>query len=275
MFILQKIILLFSVLILLLPTLCTTKQITSLYDIMKDRPDITYKKIHEQIPFHYKALPISPYNPNHQITQGIFAETFVATIPHGIICSDFGWIITDNKIVKEFITQLVPLNVQFEGLAERKLDNKPVQHLSGKIAVITTTLHPIYGHWFNDIVGRLILLQESEIEYDWLYAPKYAQFMKETYKIYGIPLEKIIDPTENLHYIQADQIIVPSMTMRRLPCHTDQVYDVYPATYYWPQWIINDIRLRFLPYTEEIIKQKKFSKKIFIGRGNATVRRSY
>lgn len=249
-------------------------QFISLHACMQSRPDIGYVKCHDALPFHYKKLPITPYPSKLQPTDGQFAETFVVTIPGGIVCSDLGWINVDGTFIKDFLLQLQPFSEQRRVFLSRKIDEKPIVQIGGRVAVITTKMHDVFGHWFNDIVGRLIILQKSDIEYDWLYAPKYASYMKQTYELYGVPLEKIIDSVENQH-IQAEMLIVPSVSMRRISCKSDPVYDIYPTTYYWPNWITQSVRSKFLPIAQNISKLKKhnFSKKVFISRKDAIVRK--
>lgn len=249
-------------------------QFISLHECMKSRPDIGYVKCHDALPFHYKKLPITPYPSKLQPTDGQFAETFVVTIPGGTVCSDFGFISVDNKIITNFLLQFFPSRDQIALFCNKKTYAKMIVKAPGKVAVIANPLDDIFGHWFNVTVGRLIILQESGIAYDWLYAPINDSYMIETYKLYGIPLEKIIDSKQNQH-IQADELIVPSHTMHRISCATDPVYDNYITTLYWPHWIVQNVRSKFLPIAQHISKLKKydFARKIFISRKDASVRK--
>lgn len=244
----------------------------SLRDVMQLRTDITYTKHHDPLRFCYKKLPILMHDNKAQSIEGILSETFVVIIPNGIVYSDFGMIKIDNDIIKEFFNQLVPFGAQVNDFLAKKIDLNNIKKVSGRVAVITTSLHKVYAHWFNDVLPRLIILQESGVEYDWLFAPKYAPYMKETYELYGIPLEKIIECTGNDQCIQADELIVPSMAIRRDPCATDPVYDWYTSTAYWPYWLTNNVRSKFLPAVKNIEKNYNFSKKVFISRKDGLTR---
>ncbi|MCX5923345.1 MAG: glycosyltransferase family 61 protein [Candidatus Dependentiae bacterium] len=244
----------------------------SLHDVMLSRKDISYIKHHDPLKFCYEKLSVSTSTNEAQPIEGILSETFVVTIPKGIVCSDFGMIKIDNHIVKDFFNQLVPFGAQVNDFLAKKTDLNKVTKISGRVAVITTSLHKVFSHWFNDVLPRLIILQESGIEYDWLFAPKYAPYMKETYELYGIPLEKIIECTGEDQCIQADELIVPSMAIRRDVCATDPVYDWYPATAYWPYWMTDNIRSKFLPEVKNIETNYNFSKKVFISRKDGFTR---
>lgn len=243
-----------------------------LHEIMQRRPDISYLKCHDAMAYNYKRLPVSPLPVSQQPHQGMFNETFVVTIPNGQVLSDWGMIKVDNNLVLDFFPQNAPVSFLLNGFFDKKIDNSDIIKVSGRVAVISHTFHMIFGHWFNEIVGRLIILQQSGIEYDWLYAPKYAPYMKTTYELYNIDLDKIIDPLDGMIAIQADELIVPSLTMRRVPCATDPVLDVWPTTDFWPTWITDDVRSKYLPIVQEHMHEYNFSKKIFISRQDASGR---
>ena len=76
----------------------------SIHSIMKKHPEITYTKIHDAKPFYYKPFPLSQF-PERQPHQGIFAETFIATIPNGQVYLSNGWIKIENDIVLECMVE--------------------------------------------------------------------------------------------------------------------------------------------------------------------------
>jgi len=236
---------------------------------MQIRPDIAYIKCRDAMPYNYQKLSVSPFPTTQQPVAGIFNETFVVTIPQGTVLSDWGLIKVDNMLVADLFSQLFPISFLLDGFLAKNIEEKNITKISGRVAVIAHSFHGIFGHWFNEIVGRLIILQESGVEYDWLYAPKYAPYMKATYELYNIPLDKIIDPTEGIVGIQADELIVPSLTMRLLPCLTDPVNDGWPTTDFWPKWITGNVRAHYLPLVQARINDYNFSLKVFISRKDA------
>ncbi|MBI2353075.1 glycosyltransferase family 61 protein [Candidatus Dependentiae bacterium] len=254
--------------------LCSDQVIefVSLQNIMKKRHDIHYYKCHDALNFSYKRLSITPFPVSYQPIEGKFAETFVVTIPHATICSELGWINVDGVFIKDFLLPFTPKAIQKKLYIEREINKKKIKKVSGRVAVLAGSLDGIFGHWFNVTFGRFLILQHSGVSYDWIYAPKYADYMKQTYKLYGISLDKIIDSRE-YQYIQADELVVPSITMQRIPCATDPVYDAYATTCYWPYWITQNIRETFLPVIQNMLPDDRFAKKIFISRKDAFVRK--
>lgn len=247
--------------------------IVSIYDMMKNNPSITYAKCHDAMSFDYKPFPLSVY-PEYQPSKGLFAETFVATIPHGAVCSSLGFVVSDNAIVKELLSQTFSIGRYQELLEKINVTDRIPKKMTGRVAVLTRVSTDIYGHWLVDVLGRLEFLRMHNIAYDWLYVPFNCRYMHETLTLLGVDPSKIIQPYNDNFYIQADELIVPSLTIRRIPAPGEVAFSpVHPCTFYCADWNINFLRTTFLPYVNVLLAHRTLPEKVFISRKDASSRR--
>lgn len=245
--------------------------ITPLETVLQQHPDIAYITCQKAQPFHYEPFPLSVW-PELQPYKGLFAETFILKIPNGQVCSHNGWIKVDDAIISELLPQNYDLNTVIERLTNSPFKN--LKKISGRVAVITRIDAFCYGHWIQDILGRLVLLEQQGIEYDWLYVPSYHKFQKETLELWGIDPAKLIEPFDD-YYIEADELIVPSYTARRAPEEHIPFKEHVDLVCYFTPWCIEYIRNKFIPLAQELEKKYNYilPKKIFISRKGAKVRR--
>jgi len=237
--------------------------------LLKKNSHITYTKFHDPIPFEFAPLSISVF-PNMQPNKGTLAESFILTIPHGRVCSKYGWVIADEKyMIRELFMQNYQFYLNVSLVNETPFEN--LRKVPGRVAVLTRRDVECYAHWIRDILGRLAMLELANIEFDWLYVPTDAPFMKETLSLWGIDPVKIIQPIDDFHYIEADELIVPSIT-RRIPTDSKTFQSTSTLASYWTPWIIEHIRNKFLPLAQQKIDKNKFSKKVFISRKDSTHR---
>lgn len=244
--------------------------IASIYDLIKTDTTITLEGCHDAISFNFTPFPLSVY-PDRQLPTGVLQKDFVARIPQGRVCSKLGFVLTSqNTLIKELLPQTFPMERHIKNLEETAFVG--LQKISGRVAVITRNNTDCYFHWLQDILGRLAILQIQNVEYDWLYVPIHKPFMKETLELFGVDMSKVIQPNE-FHYIQADELIVPSLLV--FPEQTEeQARKAYPTmAAYCPPWYIDFIRNKFLPLAQALHSDTLFSKKIFISRKDAGVRR--
>jgi len=251
----------------------STLPIVSIYEMMQNNQDIGYVKCHDAMSFDYKPFPLAVY-PEYQPNKGMFAETFIATIPHGAVCSSLGFVVSDNKIVKELLSQTFALERYQDLLKKINIADRVPKKIKGKVAVLTRVSTDIYGHWLVDVLGRLEFLRMHDIAYDWLYVPFNCRYMHETLTLLGVDPSKIIQPFNDNFYIQADELIVPSLTIRRIPALEEVSFSpTHPCTFYCADWNINFLRTTFLPYAAVLLAHRTFPEKIFISRKDATSRR--
>ena len=242
--------------------------IKSIHAIMKNHPEIMYTKIHDAEPFNYKPFPLSEF-PERQPHEGMFAETFIATIPNGQAYSEKGWIKIDNNIVLECMVE----TQYFEQLECLKFFNSTTpKKVAGTVAVITGMWGKTYFHWMRTVIGRLAMLQEQNIKYDLIYVPKNKRFMIDTLILLGVDPQKIIEPCNEHEYIQADTLIVPSYTSRRIIQNNKLFTPDIGLASHFRNWTIKYFQDKFIPSLSQ--STYNFSKKVFISRSDSIVRKT-
>ncbi|MBF2079113.1 MAG: DUF563 domain-containing protein [Synechococcales cyanobacterium T60_A2020_003] len=135
-------------------------------------------------------------------------------------------------------------------------DLAPVRSLSGTVVVLAGLLNNVYFHWMLDVLPRLELLEQAQIDWsavDHIVLPRSLSFQRETIDRLGIPQEKCIDPVEISH-LQADRLIVPS----------------FPGAIAWfPRWACDFLRQHFL---SEASQGEIPSRRLYITRGSTAPR---
>lgn len=205
----------------------------SVQELLQKRPDVTYIKCQDAQPFEYKPFPISRF-PELQPHKGLLAETFILKIPNGQVYSSTGYIKSNNDIITDFFPHNESL--QYSKNECRKWPAGSPQKIKGKVVVLTTLYNNTYFHWIHDVLPRLNLIDQNHIEYDWIYAPYNQPFMKESLSFWGIDSSKIIQPLLNNVYIEADELIVPSLVSVRTPEENDFVLTWVPLDMYAQIW---------------------------------------
>ncbi|MBI2352877.1 glycosyltransferase family 61 protein [Candidatus Dependentiae bacterium] len=263
------------VFLLFFPIYSFSAEITlvSLNELMNFSKDIEYIKCHEKEFFQYKKFPLSVY-PEYQPNTGLFAETFVIKIPGGSVCSHFGFVLVDNKVIRELLSQNFSIDRYWSLLKKIDIGHRVPKRIFGRVAVLTRIGTDVYGHWLVDVLGRLEILRKQNIEYDWLYVPYDQPYMRETLALLGVDFSKVITPYDDNFYIQADELIVPSLTIRRIKASNELHFCPYhPCTFYCAAWNIFFLRNSFLPRAKELLFEKPFPKKVFISRKDASTRK--
>ena len=244
--------------------------VVSIYDLLQKYPSIQFMKCHDAQPFQYKPFPISAF-PKYQPSQGIFCETFIAIIPKGEVFSKNGYVKTGHNIMAEtwyenqYAWQLNKLKNETP-----VLKNSP-HKFTGRVAVITQTSEWCYFIWMTQVLERLRMIEESGLTYDWIYVTCNKPFMKETLKLFNIDPAKIIDP-EKYGYIQADELLVPSLPTRKTLNNNKLFCDDLNLASFCSNEIIHHLQQIFLPLTQNV-DTSDFSKKIFISRKDSANRR--
>lgn len=250
-------------------------QVATLYDLMQACPEISYRLVHKAQLFSYPQLPVANYAWLHP-SSGMFAQDFVLMIPQGKVCSAYGYVLINNHFVKELIPQNYPASMYEKGLENlaQKIMNKVPKKVSGRVVVLGRFDFDCYGHWLGELLPRLALLKELGVEYDLLYVPYHKKYIQESLALLGIDSKKIIQPYDEHFYIQAEELIVPSLTARRIPRQKEKEFCKYSVgTMYCPMWVVNFLRNAFLPLVDQQIDVSQFNKKVFISRKDAGQRR--
>ena len=143
-------------------------------------------------------------------------------------------------------------------LIKRTLKLPSVSRLPGKIAVVTTSGANNFHHWNYDCIPRLHLLRVAGLlnEIDlFVISYKGLPFQKESLRLLGIPVEKIINPyRQAVKLFQADILFVPS-----LPSNLGTV----------SPWVVDFLRSLYNPSNEKRI----LFKRIYLSRKNVTSRK--
>ncbi len=231
-------------------------KIIPLQEILQNNPQISYRKIIDKIYFDYPEFLIAPKFPH----KGYFHELFILSIPNGKVQGECGHVFIDEKLSDEMAR-----GDRFECLnGIPKIENNKIQKVSGRVAVIaqhgSNKNTANYYHWVCEVLGRLALLEIAGVEYDSLYVGMPKKFMKETLRLWGVEFEKIIEPTDEQFFIQADELIVPSMVINTSCGHAHAGNFQHPVT-------LKYVREKLLAGAKkENIDYSKFSKRIFISR---------
>lgn len=241
-------------------------KLTSLQEILKNNPQISYQKIHNEEHFEYQAFP---FTDNKTINKEFFAETFVLKIPHAEVCSKLGLVKVGEAIIDEVYPKYGHVKNHTDYIQKIFKDAKRLKKVAGRVAVITRHGVDTYFHWLVDVLSRFALLELSGQEYDWLYVPYNHPYIKDSLSLFGVDPKKIIEPKGDNYYIQADELIVPSLTSVRplanknSGTHCDFVQ----------QWILLYLKEKFLNSIDFKKNNFKFCSKVFISRKNARRRK--
>lgn len=229
--------------------------VISLKNLKKIDPSIHYTIIHQPTKLQFKRFSLAS-SKSSTWEAPILPQTFVLHIPKGRIFSDCGYVMIKGKyLVSELLWPWSPYK---KGKKSLTLKNAAqLQHVPGKLVVLTQEGHRNYYHWMLEILPKLALLKNIG-SYDWICLPRMnLPFQKQTLVMMGVDLNKVIeaDPTT---YLEADEVIVPSFVSRS--CYT-------------PHWVTDYLRKSFMPIDRQEITQKKFGDKIFISRQKASYRK--
>jgi hypothetical protein len=236
-------------------------QVAPLKKVLADNPTIQYIPCYDETYFEYDSFPLSINQNNHPNT-GSINPLFILKIPQATSQSLWGDVLIKGNI---YIQEMIWKNNL--GILEniQKHDKKDIIPIPGSVAVITQFAFYNYFHWLTEVLTRLALLEIQGIEYDWLYVPLENNYMKSSLKLWGIDENKIISPDQN-SIITADEIILPSRTANV------SFGNAFNAAYVHPE-LLKYVRNKLLAATLEMYNYLEFSKKIFISRKDAPIRK--
>lgn len=247
--------------------LTSSLQIKSIYDIVKDRSDIEYVKCYQAQEFEFKPFPLNIFA-ERRPNSGSFSEIFIATIPSGQVFSTNGFVKTDNVLIAESIYQ-DHLDFMYLNAFANAIINTNTK-IKGTVAVIASGGDSCYGHWIADVLAKYIILQESGIEYDYIYVQYSKNFMKQYLLLLGLDESKIIEPKGVFDEIEATKLVFISYPARRELKNKDLYSKVRFFAFYYRDFVISFLRNKLLPMASDC--NCNFSKKIFISRNDASFR---
>ncbi|MFA5999177.1 MAG: glycosyltransferase family 61 protein [Candidatus Babeliales bacterium] len=234
--------------------------VVPLQELLQLDPTIQYQKCFDELPFNHEPFPLS-INPASHPNQGSFKETFILTIPNGRVQGEYGFVVTNDHFIKEMMWKDIE---QHLNLVQQIPDDQVIR-VSGRVAVIAQLAYFNYWHWTTEVLCRLALLELAGVEYDYLYVPQSAHFMKETLALWGIPTEKIINPTHGAFCIQADELIIPSLV-------SNVSFGCVLFSCYAQPHLLKYVKEKLLAAAQKIEPTLDLHKKVFISRKDATQR---
>ena len=186
-------------------------------------------------------------------------QTFVASIPRGLVLGD-GLVITpDHQLLED-------VSVDFRGPEETKLQNisrdwslEPIKNFDGTVAVLATAGAGIYYHWLFQLLPRLDLIRRAGIDLAridyFLFNPIVAPFQRESLELLEIDESKILQSSA-VHYLRARNLVVPSVPL-------------------WggcfAPWMCEFLRRTFLSRSGQ--PMRSFARRLYVSRGQAKYRR--
>jgi len=237
-----------------------TLYITPLDTFIKLHPEAIYKKCFDKTPFNFEPFPLSIGHQNHP-NKGYFHETFILKIPNAQIESHVGFIVYKEQVIKELIWKDKIHNLNILG----KVSATNMIPIHAKIAVISQPTYHNYWHWLTEVLCRLALLEMHNIEYDFLFVNQEYQFMKDTLELWGINPTKIISLDNDSFYIQADEVIIPSLV-------SNVNFGFVPFSCYTQPHLLQYVKEKLLTTALGQAPTSKMHKKIFISRKDSHIR---
>ena len=190
---------------------------------------------------------------------------YVAIFEQGKVYSECGFILVGEPDASLLIEELSVArrcdtdwaNHRFMAVFKHQVFH-PVKKIAGSVAVLTTTAASNnYYHFLLEALPRVELLRRAGITPDWYYIASKCDYQQEILQTLGIPLEKVIQPS-NSTALQAEKLIVPAP---RFHCAMD--------------WGVNDFAGRGLDFLAAAFTAgvpNDGRKRLYIRRGNARTR---
>lgn len=241
-------------LIVLSHNVCIPLGLISMQDLVSQNKAI-YQKVQDEMPFNFTRPPLS-LGDDIQPYIGAWQETFILTIPHGRVHSPNGWVTIDNCCVRELFWRHEPAYIRYVP----QVSESQLCKVRGRVVVLAQLAYANYYHYMYEILGRLAMIESQGIEYDWLYIPCDKPFMKELLQMWGVDMAKVIQPSGNTYYIEADELIVPSIIINTTFAHEPDF-----GGYLRPD-VVEIIRNRFMSFADQQKSSATYAKKIFISR---------
>ncbi|MCX5923340.1 MAG: glycosyltransferase family 61 protein [Candidatus Dependentiae bacterium] len=239
---------------------CWWFDILPIKQIIQENPSIKYTKCFDPVDFNYAEFPLS-LNQSWHPNKGRFDETFVITIPNGTLQSKNGFTVINNHFIDEMIWKKFMHNLQLV----KQYNYKP-QYFAKRVAVITQPAYGNYFHWLTEVLCRLALLEISGEPYDYIYTPQDRAYIKGSLDLWGIPQEKILTPSNDDTYLQAKEIIIPSLVSN------SSLNSIYFSCYVQPH-LIKYVINKLLAAAKEFPSEHEKSKRIFISRKDSPQRK--
>lgn len=189
---------------------------------------------------------------------------WVLNLPDGTVINEGGILTKKGYILKD--TQTAWNHQDQHGLTRknRDLNSENPMHFDGRLAVISSPGSENWYHWLLQVIARLVVLKESEIEFDRIYVNNLYQkwqidSLDAVLHYLNIPKYKLLIINGDA-IVQASHLIVPSVPF--IPSMDSKL----------PKFIKDKLRDIFLN-SKHAHSQIEINDKIYISRANASQRR--
>lgn len=186
-----------------------------------------------------------------------FDKSYVSMIKNGSIWMNSAgegmvYVLTpDQKCLRDMVFHLYW--DYFDKVADKI---PPASFYHGTLGVLAWAGHSNYWHWLHDILGRYHLLELSGFTIDkYVLPPLTLPYQRETVEKLGIPKDKILQLTPDMH-VQAEHLILPSVPFNAGTC---------------VKWTVEFLRETFLKSTSHTSSSDY--ERIYISRKDASWRK--
>lgn len=189
------------------------------------------------------------------------SSQFVACLPKGVVVNEGGILTQEGYIIQDTQTSLRDQHrLQNQN---RDLNSENPLFFKGKLAVIASAGSENWYHWLLQVLPRLIILKESQLEFDRIYInnlkyPWQYASLEAVLAYLQIDFAKILIVNGDV-VIQAEELLLPSVPF--IPVKGTPL----------PHWLVSHLRAIFLK--KELMLPGQTSRRIYISRKQATLRR--
>ena len=135
---------------------------------------------------------------------------FVASIPRGRVLWNYGVSVTpEHRLLSDVSVQFSYSTISHSALHRARFPR--IKKIDGRLALLSSYHHHIYFHWMFDVLPRLGLIREANIDVDQYIVNTEWPFQNETLSFLGIWSNAIVSPKINDHF-EAETLIVPSIS---------------------------------------------------------------
>lgn len=189
------------------------------------------------------------------------SQQFILSLQNGVVINEGGVITQDGKILKDTETYGEDQHRLLSN-TKRNLANEESVFFEGRLAVISSPGQENWYHWLFQVLPRIKILVDSEVEYDKIYLENVNfKWQRESLdivmKLFKIPEDRLFLKTVD-SIVEASTLIVPSVPF------------IPSKSLAFPLWLKEFIITSFLVDTAPEVA--KLPERIYISRSNASCR---
>ncbi len=140
---------------------------------------------------------------------------FVLLMHKGVVINEGGIITADGRILRDVQTSIGNKDQHRLLGKNRDINTENPLYFKGKLAVLSSPGSENWYHWLLQILPRLLILKESQIEFDKIFVnnlqfPWQKESLELSLKMLNIPQDKLLIVNGDC-IIQAEELVVPSV----------------------------------------------------------------